>query len=451
MELIQTVTVGSGGAAAISFPSIPATYDDLVVVTSLRGTLTNSQIGILLTFNNDSGANYLERRLVGTGSSTNSGSNYSTNFIYSGQAPANTSTASTFGNTSFYVPNYRSSVAKSVSIDSVREDNATATFLNITAGLWSGTAAINRLDLTCEVSNWAEGSSASLYGIRKFNTSAQPKATGGAISFDAVNNKWVHVFSTSGTFTPTANITCEYLVVAGGGSGGGNTYSGGGGAGGYRSSVSGESSGGGGSAESALSLLSGTGYTVTIGAGGAAQTGSFTRGNSGSNSVFSTITATGGGGGGGYIAVGPPAGANGGSGGGAAGDDFTNYAGGTGTANQGFNGGQGQVGPPYAGGGGGGAGQAGAPWSTTGNGGNGVASSITGTSVTRAGGGGRAWVTSSTGTGGSGGGGNGGTNAVIGFNGQANTGGGGGGGGLGPSFLTSGAGGSGIVIVRYNA
>jgi hypothetical protein len=55
------------------------------------------------------------------------------------------------------------------------------------------------------------------------------------------------------------------LVVAGG-AGGGSDAGGGGGAGGFRCTV--DNTGGGGALESALSLTSGTSYTVTIGAGG---------------------------------------------------------------------------------------------------------------------------------------------------------------------------------------
>ena len=93
-----------------------------------------------------------------------------------------------------------------------------------------------------------------------------------------------------------AALTAEYLVVAGGG-GGGNYTGGGGGAGGYRSSVTGEASGGGASAESALSIALGTPYTVTVGAGGAGGTGSATgplnHGQSGTNSVFNTVSSVG--------------------------------------------------------------------------------------------------------------------------------------------------------------
>jgi hypothetical protein len=47
---------------------------------------------------------------------------------------------------------------------------------------------------------------------------------------------------------------------------------GGGGAGGYRNSFSTEASGGGGSSEASLTFNPGTVYTITVGAGGAAET-----------------------------------------------------------------------------------------------------------------------------------------------------------------------------------
>ena len=104
----------------------------------------------------------------------------------------------------------------------------------------------------------------------------------------------------------------------------------------------------------------------------------------------------------------------------------------------------------FAGGiGGGGAGAVGADGSgASGNGGVGLASSITGSSVTRGGGGGGALYNVGTaGTGGTGGGGNGGTNASsAGVAATVNTGGGGGG---AHSQAASGAGGSGVVILRW--
>ena len=100
------------------------------------------------------------------------------------------------------------------------------------------------------------------YNVLGFGSGGPPPntATGGTITRSGAFT--IHVFNSSGTFTPVSpsTLTVEYLVVAGGG---GGSSGGGGGAGGYRSSVSGESSGGGASAESALEVSGAT--TVTVG------------------------------------------------------------------------------------------------------------------------------------------------------------------------------------------
>jgi hypothetical protein len=236
--------------------------------------------------------------------------------------------------------------------------------------------------------------------------------------------------------------TLEYLVIAGG-AGGGGSRGGGGGAGGYRSSVVGESSGGGASAEALFSFIPGTNYTVTVGSGGAGGAQGVTGGN-GTNSVFGTITTVGGGGGAGA----GQSGASGGSGGGD--DDGTNK--GSGTANQGFAGGNaGTI--NFAGGGGGGAGglggNGGAVSSTTGGtGGIGLVSSVTGSNVGRAGGGGGGVNDPShvPGIASHGGGASGYAQPAPG---APNTGGGGGAGSNDGVGRPGAAGGSGVVILRY--
>ena len=239
--------------------------------------------------------------------------------------------------------------------------------------------------------------------------------------------------SNSITTPQAAPSSVEYLVLAGGGSGGSNGNSngcgGGGGAGGYRTST--------------LSVAASTGYTVTVGGGGASRGAIPTaQGNPGSNSVFASITSIGGGGGGG------DGGGNGGSGGGAGSYGFNP---GQGTSEQGNNGGNGGWFPAYAGGGGGGASGAGGNASeySNGAGGNGSASSITGTSTYYAGGGSSgAEGGYATQPGGAGGGGNGVNNSGTAGNGGNNLG-GGGGGSAGPSASAGGSGGSGVVIIAY--
>lgn len=445
--LLGEVTLGAT-TASVAFSNIPQTgYTDLKVVASTRDTQNPGYAWseIFVTFNGLS-TNRTMRGVYGTGSATNS---FSDTVIY-GRANNAGSTANTFGSFEMYIPNYTSSNFKSVSIDSVSENNATGAIADLIAGLWSSTAAITSVTLTANTL-FAANSTFYLYGLAAVGTTPviAPFASGG----DIIQNDgtyWIHTFLSSGTFTPAKTLTCDYLVVAGGG-GGGGWQGGGAGAGGLRSTVTG--TGGSGSLESPISVTS-QGYAITIGAGGAAGPYAVpSQGTSGNNSVFSSITSTGGGGGGGLLPTTYAAtnGSDGGSGGGAGGALATTVGGSASPSGQGFAGGNGAT-SSYATGGGGGASAVGGNanggnGSNTGNGGNGGAGravAISGSSVTYAGGGGGHGATVG-GTGGSGGGGAGPTGVGVGGTGTTNTGGGGGGGRDNPG----GAGGSGIVIVRY--
>ena len=254
--------------------------------------------------------------------------------------------------------------------------------------------------------------------------------------------KWTDTAAT-GSYVASTTHDVEYLIVAGGGSGGyGNA--GGGGAGGYR-------------AATGLELTGGNTYTVTVGAGGAGVSTAY--GNDGSDSILSgtgisTLTSGGGGGGGYGTADGRTGGSGGGSGynsatGGAADGVGTGFAGGDGP---------GDYGPQYAGAGGGGASEVGEDGSGSkgGDGGVGLANDIieTGTNVYYAGGGGGSPNSDST-VGGNysggdngrtkGGGGKGVAGSTAGEDAVANT---GGGGGATTNFDPTGAGGSGVVILR---
>jgi hypothetical protein len=432
--LLEKITVGAAGASSVTFSSIPQTgYTDLVIACTTR--LSASGIEALdMRFNGDTGSNYSYRYMQGSGSSITAGAATATSFDEAMVTNGNSSTANTFSNSSLYIPNYTSSSYKSFSLDTVEEENATAAYMRLEAGLWSSTAAITSIEIYGSTA-FSQYSSFYLYGVAKLGTTPAiaPYATGGdTIMTDGTY--WYHTFLSSGTFTPQKGLSCDVLVVAGGGSGAGtygNQSSGGGGAGGFQTFSSQSVS---------------TAQTVTVGAGGAAvNTNSITFGNAGSNSQFGSLTASVGGGRGGAAAG---AASVGGSGGGAGNQTYPTGA--AGTLGQGFAGGNGG-GVNEGAGGGGGASAVGANNSTVngGNGGAGSASSLSGSSVTYAGGGGGS--SGSTGTQGQGGAGGGGAagSGAAGTNGTVNSGGGGGGCyGNTPANL-SGAGGSGIVVVRY--
>jgi len=286
--------------------------------------------------------------------------------------------------------------------------------------------------------------------VADLQTSLFVEATGGTVT-ESGDFK-IHTFTGDGCFVVSqlgnpagGPNTLDYLVIAGGGAGGGSLFGNGmsgGGAGGYRESKSGNTG-----SWTASPLVNPTGltatvttYPVTVGAGGSqgaayGPIGSSPPGTSGSNSVFSTITSAGGGRGGDYLYPGIDGGS--GSGGG----DVNNKPGGAGNTPpvsppQGNNGGDGAnppspgVGMGGSGGGAGGAGSPGSPVSGTVAGGPGTPTGFTGSGVTYAAGGrSKALPNSPT--------------SEVGPAGSANTGDAGGGAAVG------GAGGKGLVVIRY--
>jgi hypothetical protein len=419
---VSSVTLGSGG-------TIPSTYTDLIVVVNASLTSGTSVWGV--RFNGDTGSNYSWTSLRGDGSSATSNRDSGSNRILCGWFGTSKSTGivqiQNYANTT----TYKTVITRSNATDS-------GTYVNTAVGLWRGstgsaTQAITSVTVLPDSSTWPVGSTFTLYGIANAAIGA-PKATGGIITYDSTY--YYHTFGASGTFTPQQSLTADILVVAGGGSGG-NVYGGGGGAGGLLAFAS--------------QSLSATGYTVTVGAGGAGYDGNG-YGANGNDSQFGALTLVKGGGGGGGNAGGN--GATGGSGGGSSGGNSPGTPG-SATSGQGFAGGSGNSNGSGFGGGGGGGGAAEAG-NTDGlyEGGDGVSTysswglitgtgqNVSGTVYYAGGGGGWRQYNLTTSAGGLGGGGGSGTTALVnsGGGGQAND----------PVTGTNRVnGGSGVVIVRY--
>ncbi len=154
-------------------------------------------------------------------------------------------------------------------------------------------------------------------------------ATGGTIVTSG--DYKIHTFTSSGNFVVTqAGAPIEYLLVAGGGGGGSgqsnsNYAAGGGGGGGMITANN-------------FSVSNGT-YAIVVGAGGAGQAEDTNKSYSGTNSLFSTLIATGGGGGGprsnnNRADHGQAGGSGGGAGCGTTGSGAASYAGGIAIANK---------------------------------------------------------------------------------------------------------------------
>ena len=446
--LLETISL-TQSAASVTFDNIPQTgYTDLKIVASTRNDaaavyiVNTLKLGSIVT-------GYADKYLYGSGSAAGSGS-FSATSGFMGDAPGASATASTFGNQEIYIPNYLSSNAKSWSVDSVAETNATTTYMELTAVSNTSIAAISSVTIAPTSGNFVQYSTFSLYGVAALGTtpSIAPKADGGNIVAND-GTYWYHAFTSSGTFTPQTGLTADVLVIAGGGAGVPGDYGNSGGGAGGLIAFTGQN-------------LTAINYTCTVGAGGAGRGNQTGNGLNGTNSTFAALTAAVGGGGGGGFNVATTDGQDGRSGGSGGGGSFSAHIGGAGTAGQGNNGGAANGGAPgYPGGGGGGAGAVGAtPASATSPGNGGVGSSaysswglatttgqnVSGTVYFAGGGAGSLYGAGTNGTGGNGGGGFGSSGGGTGGSGTANTGGGGGGAGVAG---TGGSGGSGIILIRY--
>jgi hypothetical protein len=162
--LIESVTVGSGGAASIDFTSIPATYTDLCLKVSLK---TNPNAGVeSVTIEFNGSPTYTLRRLYADGATIASDSATNKYFLIA-NADAATVT-SVFGNGEVYIPNYTGTTNKSFSADSVAEINATSgNFMEMVAGMATLTSAITTITLKpFTISNsFVQYSTAYLYGV----------------------------------------------------------------------------------------------------------------------------------------------------------------------------------------------------------------------------------------------------------------------------------------------
>ena len=165
--LIASNTVGVLGSASVTFSSIPSTYTDLLIKASIRST--GAVAGYSTTFNGSS-SGYSESLLYGTGSAAASASSSSASYInWVFNTNESGSTASTFSNCEFYIPNYAGSNNKSISSDNVTEQNGTSATAYLDAALWANSAAITSIAMAISgtAALFAQYSTFYLYGISK--------------------------------------------------------------------------------------------------------------------------------------------------------------------------------------------------------------------------------------------------------------------------------------------
>lgn len=173
-ESIATVTVGSGGAATITFSSIPSGFAHLQVrcfAQTNRGTFGIDDGRIRL--NSDTGSNYAKHRLFGDGSSASADGNSSIDYMETGTGTFATSNATnTFGVAIIDILDY-TNTNKNTTIRSLNGSDVNGTVggtggrVGLTSGLWMNTNAVTSILIYPAFgSQFNQYSHFALYGIK---------------------------------------------------------------------------------------------------------------------------------------------------------------------------------------------------------------------------------------------------------------------------------------------
>ena len=169
MLLIGRLDAGAGGVASFDFQSIPATYFKLILDLYLRGDTAATSVTVGVVCNNDGAAIYdsVRYNIRLTTGLTISEQLAAGNFIAGSVAAAN-STASVFDAARLEIPGYANANAFKVLLAEFSVKTAATTTNQIrgsSAGWYKSTNALSRLTITPTAGNWAQYSTARLYGV----------------------------------------------------------------------------------------------------------------------------------------------------------------------------------------------------------------------------------------------------------------------------------------------
>ncbi len=167
-ESIQTVTVGGGGSASISFTSIPSTYKHLQIRAIAKSNRTGDvQATYRFRFNSDSSSAYTYHRLMGDGSSASSSGGGASNYSYLYWGISTSDYSNVFAASIWDVLDY-SNTNKNTTVRYLGGvDNNGSGGISLGSGAWLNTSAISRIDLDIDSGfSFTQYSQFALYGIK---------------------------------------------------------------------------------------------------------------------------------------------------------------------------------------------------------------------------------------------------------------------------------------------
>jgi hypothetical protein len=177
MHLIQTQTVGAGGAGSVVFSNISQEFTHLQLRCVSRGSFNpgnNSAGTVYIYVNGDATAsNYYNHWTRGNGASTDDGVNANVGIItLTATIPLSQATASVFGANIVDIYDYRNTNKQTMftTLGGFDQNSSTSntSFAVFNTGFWKPTTAVTQLTVSTD-GNHIEGSTFSLYGITSSN------------------------------------------------------------------------------------------------------------------------------------------------------------------------------------------------------------------------------------------------------------------------------------------
>ena len=163
-ESIATVTVGGGGAASVTFSSIPATYAHLQV-RGIARKVSASYDQLYISSINGGGSAYSNHQLYTDGATVTAANAFNISQMSMGAISGSTQTSGIFGVAIIDILDYANTSKYKTFRSLSGVDGNGSGYLWYASGLWQNTAAITSFSLTASV-NFDQYSTFALYGIK---------------------------------------------------------------------------------------------------------------------------------------------------------------------------------------------------------------------------------------------------------------------------------------------
>ena len=166
-DSIQTVTVGSGGQATVSFTSIPATYTHLQIRAIVRTARASTADYLYVRYNSDTATNYSAHEVAGDGTSASAYGLSTVARMQIDTFPAASATAGMFGAFVLDLLDYANTNKYKTQRTLTGFDENGSGGVTLISGNWRSTSAVTQIDITSgTASNISQYSSFALYGIK---------------------------------------------------------------------------------------------------------------------------------------------------------------------------------------------------------------------------------------------------------------------------------------------